>query len=132
MRPSSWIQDHLVRRAVGFLLALGCLSMAVFVGADPPKLPPGDPAAGKKIFQMKCVPCHKADGSGGIKLTGNPTPNWRDPKRMTDPKYTDEYFRECMTNGKVKSGMQPITKIGVDLKEIPNLIAYVRTFSRKK
>ena len=131
MLPSPEVQSNLLRRAIAASIVLAC-GAALAMAADPPKSPPGDPAAGKKIFSVKCVLCHKADGSGGIKLTGNPTPNFRDPKRATDPKYTDAYFRDCMTNGKVKSGMQPITKIGVDLKEVPNLIAYIRTFSQKK
>lgn len=130
MRRSSQTSSPAWRRVGATTLLL--LSVALGVQAETAKAPPGDPAAGKKIFQTKCFPCHKADGSGGIKLTGNPTPNWRDPKRMADPKYTDDYFRDCMTNGKIKSGMQPITKIGVDLKEIPNLIAYIRTFSQTK
>jgi mono/diheme cytochrome c family protein len=132
MLPSPGVQSSVVRRVLAAMIVLACSGAVLAGAADPPKSPPGDPAAGKKIFQVKCVPCHKADGSGGIKLTGNPTPNFRDPKRMADPKYTDDYFRDCMTNGKVKSGMQPITKIGVDLKEVPNLIAYIRTFSQKK
>src|SRR6202165_2342954 len=66
----------------------------------------GNPAGGKEIFLKKCVVCHKADGSGGIKLTGNPTPNWKDPKIWGDPKRaTDDYFRDCITNGKIPSGM---------------------------
>ncbi len=93
---------------------------------------PGNPAEGKKIFVSKCVVCHKADGSGGIKLTGNATPNWRDAKRMADPKRNDDYLRDCITNGKIKSGMVAWGKTG-QLKpaEIESLIAYIRTFSKK-
>ena len=40
----------------------------------------GNAAAAKPIFSSKCIVCHKADGSGGVKLTGNPTPNWKDAK----------------------------------------------------
>jgi len=91
----------------------------------------GDPALGKKMFASKCVQCHKADGSGGIKLTGNPTPNWRDAKRMSDPQYNDDYLRDCITNGKIKSGMVAWSKQGVKPAEIENLIAYIRTFAKK-
>jgi mono/diheme cytochrome c family protein len=91
----------------------------------------GNAAEGKKIFAVKCVACHKADGSGGIKLTGNPTPNWRDAKRMSDPKHDDAYLRDCMTNGKPKSGMQPVAKLGVKPAEIDHLIAFVRTLAKK-
>ena len=95
-------------------------------------VPKGNPALGKKIFSVKCVPCHKADGSGGVKLTGNPTPNWRDAKRMADPKHDDAYLRDCITNGKPKSGMPTWSKQGVKPADIENLIAYIRTFSAPK
>jgi len=94
--------------------------------------PPGNPADGKKIFSVKCVPCHKADGSGGVKLTGNPTPDWRDAKRMADPKYNDAYLRDCITNGKMKSGMVAWSKQGVKPQDIENLIAYIHTFANAK
>jgi mono/diheme cytochrome c family protein len=97
-----------------------------------PKAATGDPVAGKKIFKEKCVACHKVDGSGGIKLTGNPTPNWRDAKRMSDPKHNDAYLRDCITNGKPKSGMVAWSKQGVKPAQIENLIAYIRTFSQAK
>jgi mono/diheme cytochrome c family protein len=132
MFPRLHLGGRHVLRAAGVLLSSAMLAIGVSAASDPPAKPVGDPAAGKKIFMVKCVPCHKADGSGGIKLTGNPTPNWRDAKRMSDPKYGDDYLRDCMTNGKIKSGMQPITKIGVKLEEVPNLIAFVRTFSQPK
>jgi mono/diheme cytochrome c family protein len=87
----------------------------------------GDAAAGKKIFDVKCVACHKADGTGGIKLTGNPTPNWKDPKVWNDPKRaTDDYFRDCITNGKLPSGMVAWVKTGqVKPADMENLIAYI-------
>jgi mono/diheme cytochrome c family protein len=87
----------------------------------------GDAAAGKKIFDVKCVACHKADGTGGIKLTGNPTPNWKDPKVWNDPKRaTDDYFRDCITNGKMTSGMVAWVKTGqVKPADMENLIAYI-------
>ena len=92
----------------------------------------GNPAAGKTIFMSKCIVCHKADGSGGVKLTGNPTPNWRDAKRMSDPKYNDDYLRDCITNGKTPSGMVAWGKTGqIKPAQIEDLIAFIRTFSKK-
>lgn len=89
----------------------------------------GDPALGKKMFKDKCIACHKVDGSGGVKVTGNPTPDWRDAKRMSDPAHNDDYLRDCITNGKMKSGMVAWSKQGVKPAQIENLIAYIRTFS---
>lgn len=93
--------------------------------------PAGDPLIGKKLFvAKKCATCHKADGSGGVRLSGNPTPNWRDAKRLSDPKYGDAYLRECLTNGRPKSGMPSWGKSKL-LKpvEIGHLIAYIHTFA---
>jgi len=92
----------------------------------------GNAAAGKAIFTTKCVACHKADGSGGVKLTGNPTPSWKDAKRMADPKFNDDYLRDCITNGKVKSGMVAWGKTGqIKPQQIEDLIAHIRTFAKK-
>ena len=120
--------------AWGGSIAIACAAFAAFADStDTAKpVPKGNPALGKKIFSVKCVPCHKADGSGGVKLTGNPTPNWRDAKRMADPKHDDAYLRDCITNGKPKSGMPTWSKQGVKPADIENLIAYIRTFSAGK
>lgn len=89
----------------------------------------GNAVLGKKIFVVKCVACHRADGSGGVKVTVTPTPDWRDAKRMSDPRYGDDYLRDCITNGRPKSGMVPWSRQGVKPADIENLIAYIRTFS---
>jgi mono/diheme cytochrome c family protein len=95
-------------------------------------IPKGVAALGKKIFLVRCIACHKPDGSGGVKLTGNPTPDWRDAKRMADPKHDDAYLRDCITNGKPKSGMPTWSKQGVKPADIENLIAFIRTIARPK
>jgi len=93
----------------------------------------GNAALGKSMFASKCVACHKADGTGGVKLTGNPTPNWKNPKYVNDPKWTDDFLRDCITNGKMKSGMVAWGKTGqIKPAEIENLIAYIHTLSAKK
>jgi cytochrome c oxidase cbb3-type subunit 3 len=89
----------------------------------------GDPAKGKKIYSVKCVACHKADGSGGVKVTTVATPDWRDSIRMSDPRYDDAYLRECITSGRPQSGMVPWAKQGMKSADIENLIAYIHTFS---
>ena len=88
----------------------------------------GDAAAGKAIFKVKCVACHKVDGTGGFKVTGNPTPNWT-LKKTWDATRTDAYLRDCITNGKLKSGMVAWGKTG-QLKpaQIEDMIAYIKTF----
>ena len=118
--------------ATGLILITALGAMTAFsatVTTGPSK---GDPEAGRKVFKEKCFACHKTDGSGGFKVTGNPTPDWRDAKRMSDPKYNDDYLRDCITNGKIKSGMVAWSKQGVKPATIENLIAYIRTFSAAK
>src|SRR5262249_24555001 len=128
---AGWLRGAAFLPIMGVLLAL--LGRPATPADSTAARAKGNAAAGKKIFVVKCVACHKADGSGGFKLTGNPTPDWRDAKRMVDPKHDDNYLRDCITNGKMKSGMVAWGKTG-QLKpdQIENLIAYIRTFSPPK
>lgn len=125
------MMKHSLARCAAAALVVATVAIAPFAytaSAGPAK---GDAAAGKKIYTTKCVACHKADGSGGIKLTGNPSPSWKDPKRMAT--ITDDMIRDCIVNGKPKSGMVAWGKTG-QLKpaEIENLIVYIRTLAPKK
>ena len=117
--------------AVGLLLAsIAAAPIALTTATAAPSK--GNPALGKALFTKNCVVCHKADGSGGMKLTGNPTPNWKDRKTWADPKRAnDDYFRDCITNGKIKSGMVAWGKSG-QLKpaDIENVIAYIKAFKK--
>lgn len=108
------------------LVAFSALA-ALAATAGPSK---GNAAAAKAIYASKCVACHKADGSGGVKLTGNPTPNWTDPKTWADPKRTDDFIRDCITVGKPKSGMVS-WKSQLKPADIENLIALIHTFKKK-
>jgi len=122
-----------VRTAAFALTAFASLTaLAAFAAtATPPK---GNAEAAKAIFTSKCIVCHKADGSGGVKLTGNPTPNWKDAKTWADPKRAkDDYFRDCITNGKPASGMVAWGKTGqIKPADIENLIAYIHTLKASK
>lgn len=125
-------QFPLVRGAAAALVVAALAAVPMALSAAPPA-PAGSAALGKPIFAKNCVVCHKVDGSGGMKLTGNPTPNWKDAKTWADPIRTDAYLRDCITNGKIKSGMVAWGKSG-QLKpaDIENVIAYVKTFKPAK
>src|SRR5262245_53710521 len=115
-------------RVVASSLVLVIAVSAVCALAAPTAPAKGNAAEGKKIFATKCVTCHKADGTGGVKLTGNPSPNWKDKKHQA--LMTDAYLRDCITNGKAKSGMVAWGKTGqVKPADIDNLIAYIRILS---
>lgn len=119
------------RRTLAASLALAALTCAAFaLTADAAGPVKGDPVKGKVIYTKKvCAQCHKADGAGGVKLTGNPSPSWKDKKRMAT--VTDAAIRDCIQNGKIKSGMVAWGKTGqIKPNEIEDLIAYIRTFAR--
>ena len=104
-------------------------TLAVTASAGPAK---GDAAAGKTLYMTKCIACHKKDGTGGFKLTGLPTANWT-LKKTWDATRTDAYLRDCITNGKLKSGMVAWGKTGqIKPADIENLIAYINTLAKKK
>jgi mono/diheme cytochrome c family protein len=129
MNRSSWTPLASVLSSVVLLGA----ALAISASAAPVK---GVAAEGKKLYLAKaCGSCHKPDGVGGFKAlpAGNPTPNWKIAKTWADPKHTDDFMRDCLTNGKPKSGMIAWGKSGM-LKpaEIENLIAYIKTFAPKK
>src|SRR5262245_59931340 len=120
-------------RAVPVALTAAVLvaaGLAVAASAAPPPAK-GDPAKAAAKYKTLCVACHKADGTGGFKSTGNPTPNWT-LKKTWDATRTEAYIRDCMVNGKIKSGMVPWGKSGqLKPQEIEDMIAYVMTFKAK-
>jgi mono/diheme cytochrome c family protein len=122
-------QLPLARGLAAALVFVALAAVAAGLNAAPAAPAKGNAALGKALFTKNCVVCHKVDGSGGMKLTGNPTPNWKDPKVWADPIRTDAYLRDCITNGKLKSGMVAWGKTG-QLKpaEVENMIAYIKTF----
>ena len=115
-------------RAISLALTAAAV-MGATIAATAPAVPAkGDAAAGKAIFTVKCIACHKKDGTGGFKVTGNPTPNWT-LKKTWDATRTDAFLRDCITNGKLKSGMVAWGKTGqVKPAQVEDLIAYIKIF----
>jgi len=126
-------QLPLVRGLAATLVVVSVAALGVALNAASAAPTKGTAALGKPLFAKNCVVCHKVDGSGGMKLTGNPTPSWKDPKIWADPIRTDDYLRDCIVNGKIKSGMVAWGK-GGQLKpaDIENVIAYIKTFKPTK
>ena len=125
----------MIARDVARVAAL-CLAAAAVVLArsDRSSAGPGagDPALGRRVFNARCIPCHRADGSGGVKLGGNPTPNWHDPKHVFVPGF-DDTLRACITEGRARSGMPAWGRTGqLTPAEIEHVIAYIHTFFPKR
>jgi mono/diheme cytochrome c family protein len=127
---------RLTLRAGLAALSAAVLATAVFAVSSTLAAPAapaakGDAAKGAAKYKTLCVACHKPDGTGGYKAAGNPTPNWT-LKKTWDATRTDAYLRDCITNGKIKSGMVAWGKTGV-LKpaEIEDMIAHIHTIKAK-
>lgn len=80
---------------------------------------------GGKIFDRSCVACHKADGSGGLRLVpkGNPSPDLRKPAFWAER--TDSSMRETLRKGVSKSAM-PAFKGVLKPAQIDAVILYMR------
>ncbi len=115
-------------RALFVALSVSALMVAAFsvtASAVPAK---GNAAAGQAIYKTKCVACHKADGTGGFKVTGLPTTNWT-LKKTWDATRTDDYLRDCITNGKMKDGMVAWGKTKqLTPAQIEDVIMHIKTY----
>ncbi len=115
-------------RALFVALGVSAFMVAAFsvtASAVPAK---GNAAAGQAIYKTKCVACHKVDGTGGFKVTGLPTSNWT-LKKTWDATRTDDYMRDCITNGKMKDGMVAWGKTKqLTPAQIEDVIMYIKTF----
>ncbi len=124
----SLLQSLRASRLALTVLAVVTATFAVSAQAGPTT---GKAEAGAAIFKTKCVACHKADGTGGFKVSGQPTANWT-LKKTWDATRTDDYFRDCITNGKMKDGMVAWGKTKqLTPAQIEDLIAYIKTFKAK-
>ena len=122
----------MTRKAAFALLAL-CLLLPVqglAQGKGNAAQGKGNAAKGKGIFLKNCMVCHNADGSGGKKLTatGNPSPDFRDPKFWESR--TDAQIRETINKGVVKSGMIAWKGI-LRPQEIEDVMAYMKGLAKK-
>jgi mono/diheme cytochrome c family protein len=108
---------------LGFLaVVLGALALLTCA----PKASAADASAGEKAFQSNCVVCHGQDG------TGTPTGKaLKAPDLHSDQvqKMTDAQIADQIANG--KNNMPPF-KNTLTKDQIESLVAYVRTFGKKK
>ena len=113
------------RRCARLSILAAILGALVLFGFAP-KAGVADEAAGEKTFQSNCVVCHGQDG------TGTPTGKaLKAPDLHSDQvqKLTDAQIAEQIADG--KNNMPPF-KNTLSKAEIQSLVAYVRTFGKKK
>lgn len=86
----------------------------------------GNPSHGEELFAIRCVSCHGNKGQGGVGL------NLRNPiiQKEADP----EFIAITIRDGREGTHMAAFGKEGVGLEnqDIADLVAYVRTLSKKK
>lgn len=129
------------RFAAVLAIAFGCLGLGVALAQGPtpdsgivkepaPKKAAApdstaNPAKGKVVYEKLCVPCHKSDGTGGVKAvpTANASRNFRDPAFWKGK--TDAQLRAATENGFPKSGMLSYKGL-LTPEEIRNVVAYMR------
>lgn len=88
----------------------------------------GNAVAGKKSFLSHCSVCHGMNADGKSQMASSfstPIPGFRSKKVQS---LTNDQISHVIMDG---MGQMPAVA-GVDDSEIPNLVAYVRTFGPKK
>jgi len=87
-----------------------------------------DVAAGKGIYQTRCVPCHGADGGGNGPGAAAIDPK---PRNFRDPAFwqgrTPEQLRLVVKQGKPGTLMAPFEGVLSDA-EIDDVVRYVQSF----
>ena len=83
-------------------------------------------AAAKSTFQAKCAMCHGPDGAGSEIGKTMHVPDFRSSEIQ---KTADSELAEVIANG--KNGMPPF-KGSLNAGQIHDLVAYIRTFAKKK
>lgn len=125
--------SHSPRAALGALAlcAFGGLAAWTAFAAPPAK---GNATAGKSIYDVKCVSCHKLDGTGGVALGAGKTPNWTSAATWSDPKRKDmdAWLRKAITDGDLPKGMVPFVKSGqLTPSQVENLIAHIHGLAKR-
>jgi mono/diheme cytochrome c family protein len=109
------------------------LTLAMLAG---PASAAGDVAAGKKIFEERCVRCHGPEGKGNgpdlEKLHPSSSPvNWTKPVVMRQ--WSDKEIVDIITKGGKAVGSSPVMpRFGGKLSDsqIQDLLAFIRSLSK--
>jgi mono/diheme cytochrome c family protein len=116
-----------MKRSILFVLALGCLL--------PVRVHAADTAAGKALFDQRCVMCHGPLGAGDGQLAATLPPETK-PRNLQEGKFKfvtdDASIKKLLQGGGSAVGLSPLMPPQPDLKDdqIDNLIAYVRSLKK--
>ncbi len=88
-------------------------------------------AEGQKLYEANCAVCHKADGSGGVKLGKAVSADLRGPD-LEKAYQTDARLRRAILNGKDEKGkplapVMPRWQGTLSAKDVNAIIAYLKT-----
>lgn len=123
---------------------VGLLGLSVMAfGVVPTAHAAGNAAAGKKIFDTNCATCHgkngKGDGPVGVALHPRPRnfvqAHFKYDTNGDGKVGTDADLTNVITNGAAKYGGSPLMAPWggtLSKQDIQNVIAYIRTFHKKK
>ena len=98
----------------------------------------GDPALGKPLFAAHCATCHGPDGEGG-KGTGVTFSRPRDLSIMPPALHnsgflasaSDAMIKNVLIQGRAGTPMVSFLKAGLPLKDIDDIVSYVRSFEKE-
>ncbi len=88
----------------------------------------GDPGAGKAVYTKRCATCHGPEGEGKEAIAKMFKVEMRHLGSKEVQAKSDADLRKIATEGTGK--MKPVT--GLSDKEQTDLVAYLRTLSKKK
>src|SRR5262249_34792205 len=88
----------------------------------------------EKLFKSDCVSCHKANGSGGVKLGNATSADLREPD-LEDAYKTDEAIAAAILDGKDEEGkdlekVMPHWRGKLSDAQVTDLIAYLKTLKK--
>lgn len=99
----------------------------------------GNKIKGKKLFKEKCAACHGANGEGG-KGTGVTFSRPRGLPVLASAinnqgflsSATDELIKHTIITGRKRTPMPAAKALGLKKKDVNNLVAYIRSWQKKK
>jgi mono/diheme cytochrome c family protein len=114
------------------MVTFGLVGLTLVVGTVPHAIGAGNIAAGEKLYQTRCSPCHGPDGKAATPTAQALNPK---PRDHTDGAYmnqlSNEHLAKVTKNGGPAAGKSPIMPAHTDLndQQIEDVIAFVRTLA---